>query len=633
MAEMIPESITTARGSTAGEKRIFRVLEQALLPDTDFVVWYEPKVAHRRPDFLIWSHTLGLLVIEAKDWHLESLKALNPNRWTLFDGDHEKIHESPVEQARSCAFHYKDLLSRAPDLCHPGGPRQGQLLFPVGYCAAFTRITRQQATAGLLKVLGTTFCLFSDDFADDSSTAEEQGRFLTQLTKAFPVRFPFSRLSSDQFRVLRALIFPEIRLSQTHLQSQSAAAALRTLDLEQERTAKSIAEGHRVLKGVAGSGKTVVLACRARYLQQLHPDWHILVVCFGIPMAQHIRHLLADSEQSPSPPVPIDVRHYHQLVTDLTGSSRKLDTESSEEWDARIGTLLAETLRSNRCTTRYNAILVDEGQDFAPEWIHSLTALLDPVTDSLLFCLDPAQNIFGRKLTYKSVGINVQGKRPVILRKSYRNTVEILALARAFSPSDTLSSNDEDEIESILTPIESDRHGDQPTILADIPPADQSTFLLDQIEHFVRSGRFSWSDIAVLYATRSSDGLIDSFAHAFRKRFGDERLLWITESRNSKLTFDGSAAAVRLCTIQSAKGMEFPVVFLLGLEALPRPSHDELCERQLAYVGLTRAQQSLFLLGHRRVGVFARLADLAAALSTASPLPSTLPGEPPRVIR
>lgn len=306
------------------------MLEQALQPDTDFVVWYEPKVARRRPDFLIWAHTFGLLVIEAKDWKLDSLKVLNPDRWTLFDGNSDKVHESPVEQARSCAFHYKDLLSRSPDLCHAGGPRQGQLLFPVGYCAAFTQITRQQATTTrLLEALGTTFCLFSDDLADDSSTAEEQERFLAQLTKAFPVRFPFSRVSSDQFRVLRALIFPEIRLSHAPLQSQSAAATLRTLDLEQERTAKSFAEGHRVLKGVAGSGKTVVLACRARYLQQLHPNWHILVVCFGIPMAQHIRHLLADSDQSPSPPIPIDVRHYHQLVTDLTGSSRKSDTESN----------------------------------------------------------------------------------------------------------------------------------------------------------------------------------------------------------------------------------------------------------------------------------------------------------------
>ena len=428
MAEMIPESITTMRGATPGEKRIFRVLEQALQPHADFVVWYEPKTAHRRPDFLIWADTLGLLVIEAKDWELKSLKALTPNRWTLFhgqDGEGEKVHESPLEQARSCAFHYRDLLTRAPDLRQETGPWRGQLLFPVGYCVAFTKITRQQATnAGLLDVLGTSFCLFTDDL-QENAIPEEQRRFLAQLTRAFPHRFSFPRLNADQFRALRAVIFPEIRLSHSRLQNQATAAGLRTLDLEQERTAKSIAEGHRVLKGVAGSGKTVVLACRARYLQQLHPDWRILVVCFGIPMAQHIRHLLADSDPSPSPSVPIDVFHYHLLVKELTHASlQKLDSETDEAWNARVGALLSDALQTNRCTTRYNAILVDEGQDFAPEWIHSLTALLDPATDSLLFCLDPAQNIYRRKLTYKSVGINVQGKRPTMLRRSYRNTIE-----------------------------------------------------------------------------------------------------------------------------------------------------------------------------------------------------------------
>ncbi len=631
MAEMIPESITAMRGATPGEKRIFRVLEQALQPNSDFVVWYEPKAARRRPDFLIWADTLGLLVIEAKDWNLESLKALTPNRRTLFhgqDGEDEKVHESPLEQARSCAFHYRDLLTRAPDLRQETGPWRGQLLFPVGYCVAFTKITRQQATnAGLLDVLGTSFCLFTDDLQENSTTPEEQSRFLAQLTRAFPVRFSFPRLNADQFRTLRALIFPEVRLSHLPLRKQAAAAHLRTLDLEQERTAKSIAEGHRVLKGVAGSGKTVVLACRARYLQQLHPEWRILVVCFGIPMTQHIRHLLVDSEQSPSPAVPIDIRHYHGLVKKLTGASlQKLAAEADQAWHARVGSLLSDALHANRCTMRYNAILVDEGQDFAPEWIHSLTTLLDPATDSLLFCLDPAQNIYGRKLTYKSVGINVQGKRPTMLRRSYRNTIEILALARVFSKTslqaDTPSGSGEDELESTLTPIGSDRHGDQPTIIADIPAADQSTFLCDHIERFVSSGRFIWPDIAVLYAGSGCGDPVKRFAQAFRTRFGDNRLLWITESRASKRRSDNSADAIRLCTIESAKGMEFPLVFLLGLEALPRPNRDELCEQQLAYVGLTRAQQTVFILGHHRVGLFSRLADIVHETSTPSPLPA-----------
>ncbi len=65
---------------------------------------------------------------------------------------------------------------------------------------------------------------------------------------------------------------------------------------------------------------------------------------------------------------------------------------------------------------------------------------------------------------------------------------------------------------------------------------------------------------------------------------------------------DDDASAVQLMTIHAAKGLEFPVVFLLGLEdgifphlrSMTDPDEMEE-ERRLAYVGITRAQQRLFL--------------------------------------
>jgi hypothetical protein len=62
MAEMIPETLSSSDSATNGEKRVFRLLRDALLPDEDFLVWFEPKAIKRRPDFLVWSHELGLLV-------------------------------------------------------------------------------------------------------------------------------------------------------------------------------------------------------------------------------------------------------------------------------------------------------------------------------------------------------------------------------------------------------------------------------------------------------------------------------------------------------------------------------------------------------------------------------------------
>lgn len=62
------------------------------------------------------------------------------------------------------------------------------------------------------------------------------------------------------------------------------------------------------------------------------------------------------------------------------------------------------------------------------------------------------------------------------------------------------------------------------------------------------------------------------------------------------------ASAVSLMTLHSSKGLEFPVVFLVGLEQGLFPNvrsiHDPLAleeERRLCYVGITRAQEKLYL--------------------------------------
>jgi superfamily I DNA/RNA helicase len=537
--------------------------------------------------------------------------------------DLEAAHESPVEQARKSFLRYKDLLRTSPKLRHLEGPNLGQLRFPIGYCAVFTQITRKQAEQhGLLQVLAPVECLFSDDLSGDFDQAEARRVFVYRLKQAFLVRFPFTPLDADQLKALRALIFPEIKISR----NQPAALSLRTseqeeliaaLDLVQERTAKSILDGHRVLKGVAGSGKTLVLTCRAQYLQWLQPTWRILIVCYTQSLHGYIEQMLTVEPQPGSPK--IEVMHYHALVKTLTRVSlRWIEGETSAQWDSRVGAILLDGIRNGSVTARYDAILIDEGQDFAVEWLQSLTQLLNPATDSLLLCLDPAQNIFGRKVTYKSVGIKVQGKRPIMLNTTYRNTAEILTLARHFSgvkeeTGDTSLEAETDpeqhRMDSLLFPIHTDRHGDKPKIIHGIPHQDQVAFIVDHIKQYIADATCQWRDIAVLYAT-SYEKFGTRFRNAMREAFPEERLYWVTWPETNKLALDLNSPSVKLSTIESAKGLEFRVVFLVGLEALPRTTRDEPSERKLVYVGLTRAQDLLYILGETPSGFFGELIEI-----------------------
>jgi len=73
------------------------------------------------------------------------------------------------------------------------------------------------------------------------------------------------------------------------------------------------------------------------------------------------------------------------------------------------------------------------------------------------------------------------------------------------------------------------------------------------------------------------------------------------------MAFDITAQSVKLSTIESAKGTEFRVVFVVGLEMLPRRDRDAESERNLVYVGLTRAQDQLYVLGNATSGLFGEL--------------------------
>jgi superfamily I DNA and RNA helicase len=67
---------------------------------------------------------------------------------------------------------------------------------------------------------------------------------------------------------------------------------LAVLDLRQERNARALGDGHRIVYGVAGSGKTVLLIARAKLLAE-DPEKRILILCYNRLLAQHLAVALA----------------------------------------------------------------------------------------------------------------------------------------------------------------------------------------------------------------------------------------------------------------------------------------------------------------------------------------------------
>lgn len=159
-----------------------------------------------------------------------------------------------------------------------------------------------------------------------------------------------------------------------------------------------------------------------------------MVVCFNISLRSHLGSSLNNAHIEPYKSKGtgfIEVKHFHGLLPKEV-NKRKLSGESWDEYNKRISNEMMQVLNSYKDEDKYDAILIDEGQDFSEDMLKAVLSYLSS-KDSLLFCYDPAQNIFQRsRFTWKSVGLNVQGKKPTLLSKSYRNTRQILELCTEF---------------------------------------------------------------------------------------------------------------------------------------------------------------------------------------------------------
>ena len=106
---------------TGGERRVAERLEQKL--DDDYLLWYDvpvgPKQSH--PDFVILHPRRGLLILETKDWKLETIKSATRQAWEIIPDGHVKVVINPLAQARHCAIQVVNALERDEQLVQPGG--------------------------------------------------------------------------------------------------------------------------------------------------------------------------------------------------------------------------------------------------------------------------------------------------------------------------------------------------------------------------------------------------------------------------------------------------------------------------------------------------------------------------------
>lgn len=607
MATQIPARSTCLHRMTTGEKRLSERLEQKL--EDDYLLWYDvpigPKQTH--PDFVVLHPHRGALILETKDWYISTISHASRDTFEILDAGsgQPKTVSNPLVQARHCAIQVINALQRDPQLQQPEGPHQGQLIFPWGYGVVFTRITRAQFEAAELgRAIPERLVICQDEMFEHV----EPEAFQARLWAMFPHSFGKGAITLPQLDRVRWILFPEVRVPQQHslFDDASAEAAaenaaeerlpdlMRVMDLQQEQLARSLGDGHRVIHGVAGSGKTMILGYRAEHLAQTQGPGSkpILVLCYNEPLAVKLAAQLDAKGLGER----VQVRHFHKWVYAQLKAYQQLpayakDWDVGRKMEAYVHGLIAAVDKRHIPAGQYHAILIDEGHDFAPEWLKLITQMVDPTTNSLLLLYDDAQSIYRRSgkmgFSLKSVGIQASG-RTTILKINYRNTRQILQLAHRVAGSllQPEDAQDEDSI-PLLAPLGCGREGPEPIVI-DLPSLPERATKIAELLADQHAQGHAWGDMAVL--CRDWDGMDicsralarQGLPHRVRKKAGD---------------FQPQDNTIKVMSMHASKGLEWPVVAVLSSETKENLSQEDLeMESKLAYVAATRSTIQLITL-------------------------------------
>lgn len=585
MATVIPALSTCVSRMTPGERRAAERLEQKL--DDDYLVWYDVPVGpkHAHPDFVVLHPRRGLLVLEVKDWRLETIRTASKQTWEILARGLPKTVPSPIEQARHYAHQVVDALSKDQQLTKA----DGNLSFPWSYGVVLTHITRKQFETAELHFAIEPHRVICSDEMTSSVEAED---FQSRLWDMFPTLMR-GVLSMPQMDRVRWILFPEVRVNtQMGLLSQDNGAAdtlpdiMYVMDLQQEQLARSLGDGHRVIHGVAGSGKTMILAYRAEYLAKASSSRKpILVLCYNQPLAVKLDAMMTAKGLAAQ----VHVRNFHRWCRQqLVAFGQAVPAQGPDMFAEMVAGVIRGVDRGQIPSGQYQAVLIDEGHDFAPEWLKLAAQMVDPSTNSLLLLYDDAQSIYRRRrvqqFSFKSLGIQAQG-RTTILKVNYRNTRQILQTASLVASELLQSEASADDGVPLVQPVSCGREGHAPVVIR-LPSQRDEAFKIAELLSAAHQEGYNWGDMAIICRRHAE---MDRCAAALRHRQLPHEL------RRGSGTFNPSADTIKLLTMHASKGLEFPVVAVSGVGQMPAEGADEADEARLFYVATTRATQRLII--------------------------------------
>jgi hypothetical protein len=601
MARMYPEYMEGCEEATEGEKRVFRFIKEAARPHKDFTCWYQPSIGSQGkvPDFVLYGKKLGLLVLEVKDWASHQILSYTPHHFAVQISGKTEQKTNPLRQAKGYGNALMEGLREVPEFVSREPAHEGGLKIPVGRMVVFPNISRDEyGDQGIRWLIPMEMTLLREDLDPTGEIlCDPSGRkFQQRISGAFP--FSFKGLTGKEEAKLHFALWPEgkIRLparqgvGKEHFQREVAA-----LDEAQARLALRLGPGHQIIKGPPGSGKTLVLVHRCCQLRRYQPKIkRILLVCFNIALVSYLKRLIQEKAIGTGDGG-VHVCHFFELCSQVLGETVRFENENSDYYDLVAQETLDRVKAEKNRVDPFDVILVDEGQDFDDLMLKVVLALLKPGGDFVL-SLDSYQDLYMRRPSWKSVGIKAGGHIHY-LKRVYRNTKAIFDFTQRFIGQEPRANT-----QLALLSEAGAFHGAAPEILKFQDTGKIENFVLKDLKDCVQGGEYKRSETGIIY----DDKVYGPDRFSYDNRALPMRLLrslealgipstWVSQDVRSKEMYDVTTDRVSLISIHSSKGLDFDLVYLVGLDHIHPTEETRQTMVSLVYVAMTRAKYRLVI--------------------------------------
>ena len=587
---------------TEGERLVFELFDDCLAEEWE--IYIQPHLNGLRPDFVLLNPTVGIGVFEIKDWNLDAMDY-------FIEEDSEK---RPVLKARKDgkAFSlqrenpFEKILIYKQEIhnlyCPRLEQRGGYAVITAGVVFPFAEDNRvKKLFSPVIEYLGI------DDWTSYYPISGLEAVNSKDIKSMFPegLRKSSNYMNPDLAKDLRNwLVEPDF-----------AAAQRRPLEIDETQKSyitSRTAGGYRRIKGPAGSGKSVVLAARAAQLSSEGKS--VLVVSYNITLVHYLRDL-AVRWPKPGSSSMDDITwlnfhywckrvcleagersKYNDLWKDclvneeeaLAGQSGKR-AKVKEVLRYRLPQLVKSILENDhhRDVPLYDAILVDEGQDYLPEWWDTLRRACKNNGEMLLVA-DATQDVYGTSDSWTDQAMKGAGFTGpwAELKISYRLPPKLVShvkhFAERFLPEEKvdLPVSPQGELDIypcrlrwVQTSIERAPEVCCKEILAMVPKADPEVLAISEITFLTTNQELGNGIVNRL--DKNKIKCVHTFTNHSR------------ESRRKKMGFYMGDARIKATTLHSFKGWEARALVLYIGHAFDKRS------MAAAYAGLTRVKRNV----------------------------------------